>query len=139
MNLLSVASHLRFAERILNWDECIATLAAVFKGSPVSPASLDQPDPYFHEVLAEFASGDPAFVARMAQVWAATPARSAKVRWGYRVDWEEPGLGLMRFQAMVGTASEPGALSFNDWIPLDAASWTVLEAVKARGAPSRGT
>ncbi len=132
LNLLSVASQRKFADRIVNWDECVATLAAVFKGRPVNPASLDEPDPYFSEVLQEFADGDPAFLARLVQIWMTTPGRDAKVRWSYRVVWRDDELGEMRFHAIVGTASEPGGLSFNDWQPLDAATWTALAQVKAR-------
>ncbi|MDP9237920.1 MAG: helix-turn-helix transcriptional regulator [Chloroflexota bacterium] len=132
LNLLSVASQRKFADRIVNWDQCIATLAAVFKGRPVNPASLDEPDPYFSEVLQEFADGDPAFLARLVQVWVATPGRDAKVRWSYRIVWRDDEFGEMRFRSVVGTASEPGGLSFNDWQPLDAETWNVLERVKAR-------
>jgi transcriptional regulator with XRE-family HTH domain len=131
MNLLSVASQRHFADRIVNWDECIATLAAVFKGRPVNPASLDEPDPYFSEVLHEFAGGEPAFLARLLKIWVDTPARDAKVRWSYRVVWRDEEFGEMRFHAIVGAANEPGGLSFNDWIPLDAESWTILRELQS--------
>jgi transcriptional regulator with XRE-family HTH domain len=139
LNLLSVASQHRFADRVVNWDECVAVMAAVFKGRPVNPASLDEPDPYFSEVLQAFADGDPAFLARLVRIWVATPARDAKVRWSYRVVWRDEEFGEMRFHCIVSTASEPGALAFNDWHPLDADTWTVLERVKARAIapPSR--
>jgi hypothetical protein len=133
MNLLSVASQRRFADKILNWDECVGTLAAAFKGQPQEPASLDDPDPYFSEVLHEFAGGDPAFLSRLITVWAATPARSPKVRWSYRVDWKDESAGVMHFLALVSNASEPDALSFNDWIPVGAESWSALERVVEPG------
>ena len=132
MNLLAVASERRFADHMVNWDECVATLAAVFKGRPVNPASLDEPDPYFSEVLGGFAAGDPAFLARLVQVWIATPAREAKVRWSYRVVWRDEEFGEMRFHCVVSTASDPDGLGFNDWHPLDAETWGVLEKVKGR-------
>ena len=132
LNLLSVASQRKFADRMVNWDECVAVMAAIFKGHPVNPASLDEPDPYFSEVLQEFADGDPAFLARLVQIWMATPGRDAKVRWSYRVVWRDEEFGEMRFHCIVGTASEPGGLSFNDWQPIDAETWAVLEQVKAR-------
>ncbi len=137
-NLLSVASQRRFADRVVNWDECVAVMAAVFKGRPVNPASLDEPDAYFSEVLAEFADGDPAFLARLVGIWMATPAREAKVRWNYRVVWRDDEFGEMRFEGIVSTASEPASLGFNDWHPLDAVTWTVLERVKSRARLMRG-
>lgn len=137
MSLLSVASERRFADKMLNWDECVATMAAVFKGRPNNPGSLDQPDPYLYRVLEEFAEGDQAFLARLANVWAATPARKAKARWAYRVVWQEPEFGVMRFYGLVSTASEPDAYGFNDWIPMDAETWTVLDAIKAKSLRGR--
>jgi transcriptional regulator with XRE-family HTH domain len=132
MNLLSVAGDRLFTDHVLNWDECLATLASVFKGRPRNPQTLDQPDTYFNAVLAEFAKGDPAFLSQMINVFASTPAREAKCRWTYRVDWKDSEFGEMRFVALVNTASEPDALAFNDWIPVDAESWNQLEQVKAR-------
>jgi transcriptional regulator with XRE-family HTH domain len=132
LNLLAIAAEQRFAERVRNWDECLATLVAVFKGLPQGSESLDKPGPYFQEVLAHFASGDPEFLSRLMDVWSVTPAREAKCRWAYSVHWSDPRLGEMRFHCLVSTASEPEGLSFNDWVPVDAGSWSRLEQVKER-------
>jgi transcriptional regulator with XRE-family HTH domain len=132
MNLLSVASTHRFADHALNWDQCLATLAGVFKGRPRDPRTLDEPDAYFNAVLAEFSAGDPTFLRRLIDVFASAPARDPKCRWTYRVVWRDDDFGEMRFTAIVNTASEPDALAFNDWVPLDAESWTALEQVKER-------
>lgn len=132
LNVLSVASQRRFADRILNWDECVGTMAAVLKGRPADVVSLEAPNAYFSDVFAEFAAGDPAFLARLVEVWVKTPARDPKVRWSYRITWCDEEFGEMRFRCVVSTASEPGALSFNDWQPLDSETWRVLEQVKAR-------
>ena len=132
MNLLSVASDHLFTDHVVNWDECLATLAAAFKGRPRDPDSIDQPGPYFDAVLAEFASGDPSFLARLIEAFTSTPAREPKCRWTYQVVWRDTDFGDMRFIAIVNTASEPDALGFNDWIPVDAASWEILEKVRAR-------
>ena len=134
MNLLAVASERRFADRMVNWDECVGTLAAVFKGRPANPASLDDPDPYFSDVLAEFAAGDPVFLGRLVSIWVATPAMESKVRWNYRVVWHDEDFGELRFHCLVTTASEPAGLAVNDWIPLDAETWGVLERVKSRAS-----
>lgn len=131
MNLLAVASERRFADQMVNWDECVATLVAVFKGRPEGAASLDEPDPYFHDVLAEFAAA-PEFLARLASIWEATPPQPAKVRWNYRVVWRDREFGEMRFHCLVSAASDPAGLGFNDWLPLDGETWAVLEQVKAR-------
>jgi transcriptional regulator with XRE-family HTH domain len=133
-NLLAVASDHHFADRVVNWDECVGVIAAVTKGRPHLPEQIEQPSDYLNQVLAEFARGDAAFLARLIEVWAATPPAEAKVRWGYPVVWSDADFGEMRFQAIVSQASEPDALGFNDWHPVDADTWQVLERVKARHA-----
>lgn len=131
-NLLSVASDRRFADRIVNWDEVAQVLAAAAKARPRGAETIDVPNPYFNEVLAELARGDPAFLARLIAAWNVAPAAEPKCRWGYRLTWRDPELGDMRFFGIVSTASEPDGLGFHDWHPLDAETWTVLERVKGR-------
>jgi hypothetical protein len=132
MNLLSVSSDHMFTDHVVNWDECLATIVSVFKGRPERPDDIDDPDAYFNAVLQEFASGDPAFLRGLIDVWQKTDGRAPKCRWSYRVVWRDDAFGEMRFLGIVSTASEPDGLGFNDWHPLDAATWDALEKVKAR-------
>ena len=132
MNLLSMASDNHFAERLLNWDECISMFVSIFKATQPEPDSLESPNAYFGEVVNEFINGDPAFLARLLKAWAETEARDSKVRWWYPIVWEDREFGVMRLRGIASTASDPDALAFNDWIPVDAASWAVLEQVKSR-------
>ena len=132
MNLLSVASDRKFADRLLNWDACLTVMAGVFKGHPIAPGSLDEPNAYLNAVLAEFAAGDPVFLSRLINAWSSAPELPPKCRWSYPVLWSDAEFGDMRFHAIVSTASEPAGLAFNDWHPSDAETWGVLERVKAR-------
>lgn len=125
-NLLSVASNPRFAERCVNLDEILAILVSVWKGHHRGPESVDNPSPFFGAMLERFASGDPAVIGRFAHAWQTVPGRRAKLRWDYPVVWDVPDIGVMRFHAFASAASEPDGLSFNDWIPLDAATWERL-------------
>ena len=134
MNVLSVASDNHFADRVDNWDEAIGMLVSIVKARYPEPHKLDGDDAYFNEVLAEFATGDPAFLARLMNVWAATEARDSKCHWAYRIVWNDVEFGQMRFIAICAVANEPDATSFHSWIPVDGESWTVLERVKARWA-----
>lgn len=132
MNLLSVASDNAFGERLVNWDECIGIIASVFKGQPRDPESIDEPSAYFNAVLGEFSKGDPAFLARFLKTFADAPARDPKCRWSFPVIWRDDEFGEMRFRGVVSTASEPDGFGFNDWIPIDAPTWSALDQVKAR-------
>ncbi len=117
LNPLSIIAEPYFAQSIVNWDEAAATLIAVAKGQPGKPASLEEPSPYLQRIFEEFVKHDPAYLPRLLDLWAKTPAREAKVRWSYPVVWRDPEFGELRFSSVISTASEPDALGFNDWIP----------------------
>ena len=84
-------------------------------------------------MLDRFLKGDPKYVGRLMQLWQETLPREPKVRWEYEVLWNEPGIGRMRFLAVVNTASEPDGLAFNDWMPVGAETWKNFEALQKRG------
>jgi transcriptional regulator with XRE-family HTH domain len=137
MNLLSVASDHRFARYLVNWEEAIGALIGAFKASPSKPRSPDDTDDmYFNAVFAQFASGDAAFLRRLINTWQKTSPMEPKCRWTVPIVWSDEEFGEMRFTSVINTASEPDGLSFQDWVPIDAASWDVLERVKGRGKPS---
>lgn len=125
-NMLAVASSVRFAERMGNWDDLIRLAIGVFKGHYRGPEELDRASPYFAQVMVRYAQGEPRFVSRFTELWQETPPLGAKVRLMYPVVWQESGGHEMRFQAVVTTANENEGLAFNDWIPRDAATWEEL-------------
>ncbi len=82
--------------------------------------------------MRHFLEGNPKYMARFLALWETTPARSPKSRWWYPIVLEEPGVGTLSFRVLVSTASEPDGLAFNDWVPLDAATWSGLEMIRRR-------
>ena len=128
-NMMAVASNPRFTDHLLDWEELTASGISVFKGHHMGPEDLAAPSPVFNQLLAHFAAGDPQYVARFLNLWQKTPPRTPKVRWWYPVGWRY-GDATMRFRGMVTTCNEPHGLAFNDWIPLDAESWTALEQLR---------
>jgi transcriptional regulator with XRE-family HTH domain len=126
-NLLSVLSDPRFAERCTNLPEMFDVMAAVFKGHHRGAEALDDPSPYFAAVLTRFLAGDPKYVQPFLKAWQVAVPRTPKICWEYPIVWEDPRVGTMRFRGVVNPASEPDGLAFNDWIPLDAATWTALD------------
>ncbi len=133
-NLLSLASQPRFADRCVNWDEAIGLILTVFKAHDWAPGRVEDPGPYFASVMEHFMKGDPKYVARFLKLWEEAPSVwDKKERFTFPVVWDEPGIGIMRFESLQSSASDPLGLAFNDWIPLDAATWQRLEQLKARG------
>jgi len=135
-NLLMLASSPRFADRVENWDEAISILIGATKYNYVRPLDIEDPSPYFKRVLERFVDGDPRYVGRFAKLWDEVRPLGDRQRWEYPIVWVDPEFGRMRFKSLIYTGEDPEMLfSFNDWIPIDAESWTVLERVKARRAP----
>jgi len=131
LSLLSVASERHFSERVVNWAECLAVLAGIFKGRPRDAISLEDPGAFVSEVLSIYAENDPAAIPQLIRAWESTPPAPGKVRWSYRIIWREPGIGDIAFLSLMSIASQPDALSFNDWIPLDPESHARLAHVLA--------
>ncbi len=129
LHLLAVASDRRFVDRIANWRECLATMVAVAKSQPRGSESLDHPAPYFSQVVAEYLSGDPALLRLLFEVWSMTDPQPIKVRWSYRVDWKASDGDELHFKCMVTVGSETDNFGFNDWIPLDGATWDAVTAM----------
>ena len=130
-SLLVVTSDPRFADRILNWDEAITSLATVFKGHYRGGEDLEHPSPAFARTMSAFLAGDPKYIARFLKLWQQVPEAALILRWHYRIVWDVPGIGAINFDCVVSHCNQEQGWAFNDWIPVDAASWAVLERVKA--------
>jgi hypothetical protein len=131
LSLLSVAAERHFSERVVNWAECLTVLAGIFKGRPRDAIALEDPGAFVSDVLTAYAENDPAAIPQLIRAWESTPPAPGKVRWSYPLTWREPGIGDIAFLSLVSIASEPDALSFNDWIPLDPESHARLAQVLA--------
>ena len=134
LSLLSVAAERHFSERVVNWAACLTVLAGIFKGRPRDAIALEDPGAFVSEVLTAYAENDPAAIPQLLRAWEATPPAAGKARWSYPLTWREPGIGDIAFLSLVSIASEPDALSFNDWIPFDAASHSRLAQVLTKRA-----
>ena len=131
-SMLSFVSDPRFADRIANWDEAVGTIASVFKGHFRGGENLEDPSPVFRTMLEKFLAGDPAYVARFLQLWQVVEPAPYLMRWHYRVVWERADAGRMEFDCVVSNCNQHEGWSFNDWVPVDAASWTALQRVAGR-------
>lgn len=128
-SMLAVASNPRFADKVDNWEDMMRVATGIFKGHHRGPEDLERASPYFSQVMQRFVTGDPKYVRRFMELWQETPPRPPKVRWSFPVIWNEPNIGVVRFECFVSTANEPDGLAFNDWIPMDAESWQNFSAI----------
>jgi len=132
-NLLALATTPRFADRFENWDDATRTLVAVWKGHFTRAVSLDDPTPQLSKILDGVAGGDPAYLLRVVKMWGEVELIPPVRRWFYPIVWRDDELGLLRFQGMVHSGDDPQTMiSFNDWIPTDAATCGALQAIKDR-------
>jgi transcriptional regulator with XRE-family HTH domain len=131
LNIMMLASELKFAERVQNWDELLMMIAGRIKGTPALPQEISDPGPYLALVAGTLAEQDPPQLFRMIDAWGRAEPISPKVRWDYRVIWNAPPAGHMVFHAVVSTASERNGLSFNDWMPIGQETWKRLEKLKS--------
>jgi hypothetical protein len=129
--MIKFATAPNFGGRVRNWDEMVGYAIAIWKGHHLGPESIEDPSPYFDVALKELAAGDPQLVARFVSLWQRTEGKTPKVRDRYPVVWEVPGHGVANFLAMSATANEWQGLAFHDWIPVDAQTWAILDALKA--------
>jgi transcriptional regulator with XRE-family HTH domain len=134
-NVLSVLTLPRFDGRLQNFDEVLEVALSVVKGHHLGPETAPEgSSAYFAAVMEHFMTGVPALVTRLAEAWARTEPIPWKVRWSCPIVWQDPEVGVMRFQTMFTTASEHDGLAFMDWLPVDAATWLALERLR-QGRP----
>ena len=69
--------------------------------------------------------------AEMLQAWLLAPPAPPKVRWRYRIDWQDAEVGTVTFDCLASPANESEALEFNEWIPTGSDSWVRLERLIA--------
>lgn len=126
-SMVSMLSQPRIADRITNWDEAIGLVISILKGHYGGDVLFTEgSNPYFAAALERFLAGDPHYVQRFLALWATTPARQRKLRFAYPVTWRNERAGEMRFHVLVNPADQRGSIVFNDWIPIDEATWTAV-------------
>lgn len=131
-SMLSVATDPRYADRVLNWEEAVGTMAAVFKGHYRGGEDLETPSPAFAAILARLLAGDPRYVARFLKIWQDIAPAPLLLRWHYRIVWDVPAIGPIELDCIVSHCNRERAWAFNDWIPVGAGSWANLTALLDR-------
>lgn len=125
---LCVATHPEICRRLVNWDEAVGQQIAGWKSHYRGEETLEEPSAYFENILARLNRGDPQAVKRFLHLWDVTPPSFHLLqRWPYRIVWDEPGYGVMRFQCFAWSVNRKDRLDIDDWIPADAETWVTLD------------
>ena len=137
-NAFVLASTPAYAGHLVNFDDSVSVILGVFKSSRLAPEDLRRPGPRFKDAIERFAAGDPKYVQRVGEIWERTPIDWArKEHWSYPVVWRHaPGV-ILRFEALVTTASIVDELLIIDWIPVDARTWRALARITKAPASKR--
>ena len=124
--MMSMLSWRRVAERIENWDEAIALVISIVKGNYGGEAAFTQRNPYFAAAFENFLQGDSQYVQRFLALWESTPPRRRKLRFAYPIRWRHSRAGTLNFLVQANPADQRGGLMFNDWVPMDGATWEAI-------------
>ncbi len=134
LNLFSLATRQGADARLLNWEDAVRRTISRIKAS--RSRLLSEPDAYLGAVLTSITHGDPALLRRLAKLWKSTPADLTRhTSWAYESEWTGPHGSAMRFYCTAHTVSASDGLDIHDWIPADAESHRLLDAI--RGAATR--
>lgn len=128
-NVLAFATDPVIADHVVNWDEAVGALIAAWKGGFATEDPGDEGG-YAAQLMERLMSGDATYLARFLALWETTPASPPwEYRNAYRVVWDEPPFGTMRFEGFAWTVNTDDGIDLDDWIPGDAETWLVLEAM----------
>jgi hypothetical protein len=128
-NYIATASDPAFVARIENWDEAVKFMIGVAKGETRTQHNLERPVPFTEGAIARFLDGDPALVRRMMMLWPEAEPVAAGMRRHYRWHWRTEDGRLMRFMCVLHVADIWSELTWIDYVPQDAETWTVLSSL----------
>jgi transcriptional regulator with XRE-family HTH domain len=128
--VLTAATLRAMATQLLNWDELVVGVLALFKaGAPEE--SLENPGPYLNAIRKQLTAGDATIKRRFAELWATTPALQGRISGlTYRCLWKD-AIGKIEFTCQIGCLNTELGLYAHTWIPAESRSHRVLEKLLA--------
>jgi hypothetical protein len=126
-NMMMGLSDPRWADHVVNWDQAMGMVASMLKGGyGEDVVGSDGTNPYLQAVIERFLEGDAGYVGRFLRIWAEAEPAVHKWRFSFPITWRVDGLPEMRFKVSVNPANFTDYMTFSEWLPLDAATWTAL-------------
>jgi transcriptional regulator with XRE-family HTH domain len=129
-SLLTMVTESDVGRQLVNWDDAVSAMIALFKAHVDRVESLNEPSSYFSAVLARVYEGDAVLVRRFLELWESTPGfYPQKVAWTYPLAWDIPEIGLITFRGVVNSVNDVLCLDIDDWIPADPESFRRLNSL----------
>jgi transcriptional regulator with XRE-family HTH domain len=126
-NLIVSLSQTAWADRIENWDALVTFLIGLAKGDPRRREDDDRPLPWLEVPFRRFLEGDAAYIRRFFDLWESAPPISQRLRQTYEMVWRAADGTRLRFLGTLAVAEAATELHWNDWTPLDRATWEWFE------------
>lgn len=132
-NFLGGITHEEFAARLANWDDIVAFMCGLAKGDPRWRADdLAHPAPWLEGPVQRFLEGTPARIKRFMEIWESAEPIPHRVRQRFTIHWLYRHETLMRFEGRLVIADLWSELHWNEWIPADAQTWSLLDKLSDR-------
>jgi transcriptional regulator with XRE-family HTH domain len=129
-SMLSILSKPRIGDLIQNWDEAVGLTISIDKGHYGGEgALLPGNNPYIAAAFEDFLKGDQRYVQRFLGLWSRVQPQQRKLRFAYPIVMAHSRLGTLRFHVLVNPADDRGGLLFNDYVPLDPATASAVNAL----------
>jgi transcriptional regulator with XRE-family HTH domain len=128
-NFLSGATEPRFLDYVDNFDELVTYMIGLVKGDPRWQQSPANPAPWLQDVMDKLSEGNPRLFARIGALWQQAEPIPHRSRHIYHVSWRHRGETPMRFVCSTSIADLWNELSWNEWVPADAESWSALKHI----------
>ncbi|WP_159083672.1 helix-turn-helix domain-containing protein [Nocardioides terrigena] len=125
-NMLIALTEPRWADHIVNWDEAMRLVAAMLRGGYGDDLTAH---PYVGAVVERLLTGATPYVQRFVSIWATTEPAVQKWRFSFPITWRLDSGDELRFRVSVNPASMERYITISEWIPVDAATWTLLEGL----------
>lgn len=136
--LLRMACSDHFRNKLVNWDDTIALMIALYKGDQFRIDAVNSNPAYFNALLTDVFTRYAEFSERLTQLWTLTEPWRPQSRIQFRVSWRTSDGTALRLNTVLTAMDEYTFTSAFDWHPADGATWRWLNArreERERNAP----
>ncbi|MBI5947201.1 MAG: helix-turn-helix domain-containing protein [Chloroflexi bacterium] len=135
-HLLRMALSDHYRDKLLNWDDVIAVMVAMWKVIVPDVLSFGSATPYFQNLMGYVFAHHGAEIDRLLRIWEETPPHTEGRRLEFNTDWRTSDGTLLHFHCQLTPWSDFDGTGAFDWHPADAATWDWLDKRRDARRPS---